>query len=328
MPTPVRLNALIVGSGWARHAARAFAAREEVRVAGVVARGSQRSVALAVSLGVPLFDQLTEAIHETRPDLAVVAVGETSNPGISIELLRAGAHVLCAHPVAPTADEVSAVLLVAKAHGLIASTDYSLRLTEAFRIARASLAEMGSLLRVDITFPGRFLPIALDVAIALAGPVESVSAFGRYPAKLLARRRSAPAAFPPTTILEHAGGVVTALTPSPHAAPAEAVRVSTSSTGGRVDLALPAAGARRVRYTRGGAWEDTELVSPRGVAEGEEAFADAMRVLADAFVDAVLGGRSPPCSLEDEAHVRKIWAAVPRALRERKPVVVDDPSPS
>lgn len=328
MSAPLRLNALVVGSGWARHAAHAFAARDDVRVAGVVARGSKRSFDLASALGVPLFDGLGDAIHETGPNLAVVAVGDSANPGIAADLLHAGAHVLCAHPVAPTAEEVTVLAALAKERGLVASTDYSLRTTDAFRASRSALAELGRLLRIEITFPGRFLPMALDLAIAFGERVEVVSAFGRYPEELKARRASAPAAFPPTIILEHVHGVVTALTPSPHAAPAAAVRVTTSSTGGRLEIQLPASGARRLRCKAGGHWEDTQLAAPHAVADAQVLFAEPMRALADAFVDAIVGGERPPCPLEDEAHLRRVWDAISRALRSGGPTVIDERPPS
>ncbi len=316
------MNALVVGSGWARHAAHAFAARDDVRVTGVVARGSKRSFDLAGALGVPLFERLDDAIHEMLPNLAVVAVRDDANPGLATELLRAGAHVLCAHPVAPTADEVTALATLAKERGLVISTDYSLRGTEAFRAAQSTLARFGGPMRVEITFPGRFLPIALDLAIAFGGRVEAVSAFGRYPEELSARRQSAPAAFPPTVVLEHARGAVTALTPSPHAAAAAAVRVMTSSTGGRIELELPAGRARLLRCRPAGTVEELALVEARAVTDVIAAFGDAMQALANAFVDAVVGGHPPPCPLEDEAELRRVWAAIPRALRTRAPVVV------
>lgn len=320
MAAPVRLNALVVGSGWARHAAQAFGARADVRVRGVVGRGSARSFALARALGVPLFATLDEAIAETRPDLAVVAVGDDVNHVLASDLLRAGAHVLCAHPVAPHAADVEALASLARKQRLVVSTDYSFRTTPALDAARAALPKLGQLLRTEITFPGRFLPIALDVAAGLAGSVETVSAFGRYPDELEARRNATPAAFPPTVILEHVAGSVTALTPCPHANPATAIRATTSSTHGRLEVELPCGGLRRVRVRAHGKVEDVSLVDPVEHAEPSIAFGSAMRALADAFVDAVVTGSEPPCPLEDEVVVREVWDAIPLSMRTRAPV--------
>lgn len=321
------MNALVVGSGWSRHAAQAFQRRDDVQVRGLVARGSSRSFALANALKVPVFTTVADAVRQSAPILAVVAVGDRQNASLTRELLEAGAHVLCAHPVAPTPAEVMAIAEAAERRGLLVSTDYSLRATDAFRLGRAAIRENGTLLRVDVTYPGRFLPIALDLAVALGGHVDRVSAFGRYPKELEARREAAPAVFPPTAVLEHFEGAVTALTPCPHADPRAAVHITASSTGGRVEIALPTGGARRLRCGHGGRLEDVEL-SPalRGGTAGA-AFGDAMRALADQFVDAVLHGEGPPCPLAEEAHLRRLWIAITRAERGRVPVTVGEPSP-
>lgn len=315
------MNALVVGSGWARMTGEVFAARDDVRVAGVVARGSPRSFALARELDAPLFTNLAEAIAETRPALAVVAVGDTENVRLSRELLAAGAHVLCAHPVARTPEDVAELARFGRDRGLITSTDYSMRLTPSLRAGLRELAALGELLRVEITFPGRFLPIALDLAMVVAGTVKALTAFGDYPPALEARRSAAPSAFPPTVVLEHDRGVVTALTPSPHAAPPSAIRVTTSSARGRLDLELPAGGARRVRMasTRAG-YEEDVLLHPEPCGDARKLYAAAMHELAHAFVDAVKRNAPPPCPLESEVDVRRLWQAIPVALRTRSRV--------
>lgn len=323
MSTSIRLNALIVGSGWAGHAARAFAARPDVAVRGVVARGSERSFALARELGVPVFVSLTEAIRETQASLAVVAVGDEANPMLTRELLRGGAHVLCAHPVAPSAAQVADLARIAFESGRIVSADYSMRTTEAFEAARGAARALGALLRLEITYPGRFLPMAIDLALAFAGHVDAVSAFGRYPDSLAERRARAPAAFPPTVLLEHRLGAVATLTPSPHAVPMAALRVTASHMAGRIDVELPAGGARRVRNLAGGAFEETVLVPPRATTNAKLAFAEAMHAMANAFVDAVVANEQPPSPLEDEAEVRRVWSCIGRALRARTPITIE-----
>ena len=256
-----------------------------------------------------------------------MAVGDKQNGPFTLELLDAGAHVLCAHPVAPTPEEVMAIAEAAERRGLFVSTDYSLRATEAFRLGRAAIRENGTLLRVDVTYPGRFLPIALDLAVALGGHVDMVSAFGRYPKDLKCRREASPAVFPPTTILEHVEGAVTALTPTPHADPRAAVHITASSTGGRVEMALPTGGARRLRCGHGGRFEDVELTPALRGGTVVAAFGDAMRTLADQFVDAVLHGDGPTCPLAEEAHLRRLWMAITRAERGRVPVTVGELTP-
>lgn len=319
----VRLRALVVGSGWAANAARAFAARDDVEVVGVVGRGSARSAALATELGVALATDLGAAIRASRPALAVVAVGDRQNPAAAAALVRAGVHVLCAHPVAPTEAEVIALADLARHQGVVVGTDYSLRATEAFATARAALGALGPLLRVDVVAPGRFLPMSLDLAIGLAGEAASVTAFGLYPDALAARRRAAPAAFPPTVVIEHRGGAVTSLVPSPHAPPCAPVRVIASASGGRLEASLPSGEVRRQRFGSGG-FDDDRLVATTDASDAPSAFSRAMRRCANAFVEAILRGGPPPCSLTDEAHVRALWTAISVSVRTRSRVALSD----
>lgn len=295
----------------------------DVSVRGVVGRGSDRTFALARALGVPFFPSVGEAVAETRPTIAVVAVGDADNGSFATDLLRAGAHVLCAHPVAPTALDVAELARVADENGRLVSTDYSMRATDAFRAAQMAAPELGDLLRVEITFPGRFLPMAIDLALAVAGAVDAVSAFGRYPSSFDERRAKARAAFPPTLVLEHSAGTVTTLMPSPHAVPNAAMRITASHASGRLEIELPCGGARRIRNLSGGAFEETVLVAPNALTDAASAFAEAMHALANAFVDAVLAGTRPPCPLEDEVEVRRVWRCVGRALRERAPITIE-----
>ncbi len=320
----VRSRALLVGSGWARHAARALAERADVQVVGVVARGSPRSIEFARGLDAPLFGTVTEAISAVQPDLAVVAVNDVQNVVFASELVRSRAHVLCAHPVAPDGDGVDALAALAREHGVSVSTDYSLRTCSAFLTARAELPTMGELLRAEVTFPGRLLPMALDLALALGGRVASVAAFGRYPEAVRGRRAANRAAFPPSVVLEHEGGCVTTMMPCPYAQPHSAFRITTSSTRGRLDVELPAGECRRIRAGAAGTWEEAVLVREEPGRAAVELFGSAIRTLTHAFVDAVRHGDPIPCPLEDEAHVRRIWKAIARALRARSPVAVDD----
>jgi predicted dehydrogenase len=324
MAAPVRLKALVVGSGWAQHAARALAERADVEVAGVVARGSPRSVELARSLDAPLFGTVGKAIGAVRPDIAIVAVDDVHNILLASELARSRVHVLCAHPVAPDGDGVDALAALARDNGVSVSTDYSLRTCPAFLAARAELPALGELLRAEITFPGRLLPMALDLAVAFGGRAAKVSAFGRYPDAVRSRRAANRAAFPPSIVLEHEGGCVTTMMPCPHAKPHSAFRITTSGTRGRLDVELPAGGCRRLRCGAAGAWEEAVLARDEPVETAAELFGSAMRTLTHAFVDAVCRGGPIPCTLEDEAHVRRIWGAIARALRAHSSVAVEE----
>lgn len=310
------LCALVVGSGWGAHAARAFATDPRVRLAGLVGQGSDRTLLLGAELAVPVFADLRDAIRGVRPEIAAVAAAEAANAAMVRELLTSGCHVLCAHPVATDAERVSALAEIARRRGRIAVADYTLRLTPAYGAACAALDRCGTLLRTSIQAPGRALVMAIEVAMGFAGPVARVLAAGDYPPEVADRRRRQPPSFPPSLLLAHDSGCVTSITPVPHAAPATAHRITLSAEGGRIELALPAGEVRVVQSLGRGLHRETVERPAAPPSPAMETFGAPMQALARRFVDAVLGGAPPHAPLEHEAEVRRVWAAAQAAGRE------------
>lgn len=318
----MKLRAIVIGSGWGANAARVLAADDRVSITALVGRGSERSAALASELGVPLLASVEDALGATSPDLAVVAVGEQQNEPLARLLLAADCHVLCAHPVASTAGAVRELATLARDRGVIVATDYSLRTCPEHRAALLALTDSGALLRVGIEFPGRGLPMALDLAASFAGPAKRVFATRAYPDALRERVAATPEAFAPTVIIEHAAGTVSQLFPIPHARASEAYRVLLSTEAARIDVRLPAGGATGLTTLRAGRVRESLLVSPAESTDPAAGYQDAIgRVVRD-FVDAVSEGRLPVAPLEVEVVVRDIWAAVSASLRSAQPVEV------
>lgn len=79
-------------------------APERYQLAGIVARGSARSRALAETYGVPLYSSVTELPDDIDAACVVVstAVGGGSGVELAKALLERGIHVLQEHPVHPT----------------------------------------------------------------------------------------------------------------------------------------------------------------------------------------------------------------------------------
>lgn len=181
------LDAIVVGSGWGAHAARALAARTDVRLVAIVGRGSPRTEALAAELGVVACADLESALALGDVSLAVVAAGQRAHVTVLERLIAGRTHVLCAHPVATLASDVARLATLARAHGVLAATDYTFRLLPQYAAARSEAMNMGALLRLHFETPGRTQIIAVDLAIDLAGPVEVVYVARRYPKALAAR---------------------------------------------------------------------------------------------------------------------------------------------
>lgn len=115
-----RPRVLVCGTKFGRVYLAAFARPDfPFELAGVLARGSERSKACAERYGVPLFtepDQLPADI-----DMACVVVGGAINGGHGAELARTlmsrGIHVLQEHPLHH--DELAECLRAARRHGVV-----------------------------------------------------------------------------------------------------------------------------------------------------------------------------------------------------------------
>lgn len=104
MAEPI-LNVVVVGTCFGEHYLAALAkASHTYRLHGIVARGSQRSKALAAHFGVPLYHRV-EDLPEREIDLACVVVRTTLFGGegtkLATALINRGIHVVQEHPVHP-----------------------------------------------------------------------------------------------------------------------------------------------------------------------------------------------------------------------------------
>jgi len=307
----MKLRAAVFGSGWGAHAARALARHPSVELIALVGRGSDRTHALGAELGAPVRSEL--GLHV---DLAVVAVSERVHLELVEPLVERRVALLITHPVCPRAEEVERLADAADRAGVVIRTDYTFRPRPELAALRPR-EDRGALLRLSIEAPGRWLPIALDVAVCLAGPVHIVHANPAYPRKLAERARRAPHAFVPSMMLTHVSGTVSTIVPVPHAPPAEPVRVCASYERGRVTASLPRGGAAWLALRAGGEVEARELVAPSADTLDASVHARGMEELVACFVDTLEDGARALASLAEEAHLRRVWAALWRATGER-----------
>jgi yersiniabactin synthetase, thiazolinyl reductase component len=87
-----------------------------LRLVGIVARGSDRSHALAARFGVPLYRAESE-VPRGGVDAACVAVPGAAGTELALDFLRRGVHVLAEHPIEPA--DLSAALAEARSRGLV-----------------------------------------------------------------------------------------------------------------------------------------------------------------------------------------------------------------
>lgn len=93
------------------------------RLAGVLARGSARSVACAEHYGVPLYGDVEEVPSDIALACVVVGAGLVGGPGASLaeRFLTRGVPVLQEHPLHPS--ELASCLRVARAHATVHHVD-------------------------------------------------------------------------------------------------------------------------------------------------------------------------------------------------------------
>ncbi|MBS2012567.1 MAG: Gfo/Idh/MocA family oxidoreductase [Deltaproteobacteria bacterium] len=319
------LRAIVAGSGWGAHAAQVLARDPRVELVAVIGRGSDRTRGLAVDLGVPVIATVDEAVARSAPQLAVLAVGEDRNAALAETLVVAGCHVLCAHPVAPTAAEVKSLAALAQAKGVLVATDYSLRATAEHEAARASVAQLGALMRLAVQFPGRGLPMALELALGFGGRATRLLATRSYPPALADRVAATPEAFAPSVLVEHDSGAVSQLVPVTHARTSGAYRILLSAERGSVEARMPAGGARELRALREGRTSEKVLVAPSAGEDPTEGYRAAIGHVVSGFVDAVVNGAEPVAPLEIEIAVRSAWAAIGASLRSGTLADVEEP---
>jgi hypothetical protein len=303
-------GAIVVGSGWAAHAARAFAADERVELLAIVGRGSARTRSLARSLNVPAISGLTAALRVYSPEVAVVAAASREHPSMVRALLHHGSHVMCSHPVAGSLDELTRLGEFARERGLVLTSDYTLRETKLFGAAKKVLSASGVVLRAVVTCPARAFAMGIDLALAFAGPARRVDAFRAYPSAFAARARAKPSVFAPTLVLEHKGGCVTTIVPTPHAEPRRAFQVTLSTERARIELGLPSGGLAVTRTGRK-AVATREVIPPEPSRSLDETFALPMKGRVGRFLDAICNGR-PRVGLQEETAVRDVWEQVVR----------------
>jgi predicted dehydrogenase len=114
-----RVTVAIVGGGRVGHGFLGHLAREErwIQTVGVVTRNAARQRELSNEFGVPAFGSVDALLETTRPDVVCVVNANEDHAPATLAALKAGAHVLCEKPMAPTLAECEAMVAAEKASG-------------------------------------------------------------------------------------------------------------------------------------------------------------------------------------------------------------------
>jgi predicted dehydrogenase len=112
-----RLRVGIVGAGIGIQYAEAFQRLDGVAVTAICAASSVRAAPAAERLGIPgVYTDLGEMLERERLDVAAIATPNSLHHAMTLQALRAGAHVLCDKPLAM--DAVQALEMLQEAESL------------------------------------------------------------------------------------------------------------------------------------------------------------------------------------------------------------------
>lgn len=111
------LKILVVGCGnmGASHA-RAYHSMPGVQIVGLVARGvSKQRLAESLSLNAPLFDDVHQALAETKPHAVCISTYPNTHREFALAAFAAGCHVFLEKPLAPDLDSARRIVEAAQA---------------------------------------------------------------------------------------------------------------------------------------------------------------------------------------------------------------------
>jgi thiazolinyl imide reductase len=117
--TPKKTRVVVCGALFGQVYLRAFSLPDQpFELAGILARGSDRSRAVAAHHGVPLFTDLDEIPSDVTMACVVVRGGLLGGPGVELAkaLMARGIHVIEEHPLHH--DELADCLRTARRHGV------------------------------------------------------------------------------------------------------------------------------------------------------------------------------------------------------------------
>lgn len=204
-----RPKAVVAGTGFGRvYLAGLADPRSPVELAGVLARGGERSRACAQRYGVPLYQRVEAVPDDIRFACVVVGGAATGGPGAQIAagLLGRGVHVLQEHPVHRA--ELAGCLRAARAAGAAYRVNTHHRHVEPvqrFVAAVRALAQVQEPLFVDAMCGYQVLYTLLDILGTALGRV-SPSGFST-PGPVLAAGRTQPDERPYRSLDGVLGGV-------------------------------------------------------------------------------------------------------------------------
>ena len=144
----------IIGAGWRAefYIRIAQLLPERFEIVGVVARKEDVRNALSQEYGVQTFSSISQLLSHKKPDYAVSSVSWDSNPSVVEELVKAGVHVLCETPPAPTIEALQKLWSAVGSSGMVQVAEQYLNLPgHSSRLAITKSGVIGDVSSVELS---------------------------------------------------------------------------------------------------------------------------------------------------------------------------------
>ena len=154
----------IIGAGWRAefYIRIAQLMPERFEIVGVVARKEDARISLEQEFGVRTFSSLSQLLSYKKPDYAVSSVSWDSNPGVVEELVKAGVHVLCETPPAPTVEALQNLWKAVGASRMVQVAEQYLNLPgHASRLAITQSGTIGEVTSVELSSTHGYHAVAI-----------------------------------------------------------------------------------------------------------------------------------------------------------------------
>lgn len=116
------VRVVIVGAGLfgTKRLRACLALPADFQVVGVVDTSIKQQQRIQQEYGIPTFAKISEVPRDT--DLAIISTPNMFHEPLTVEALRAGMHVLCEKPLAPTTKSTKRIVTMAKKYGKFVKT--------------------------------------------------------------------------------------------------------------------------------------------------------------------------------------------------------------
>ena len=134
------IKCAVVGLGMGYSHARGYAAQSDAKLVGVCDTDEKRARSVSTEFECKAYSDLGEMLKAETPDIVSIAVPNVLHAPLTIQALKAGAHVLCEKPMAMNAEEACKMLSASEEFGRRLMINFDLMTSPTFSSGKWILA--------------------------------------------------------------------------------------------------------------------------------------------------------------------------------------------